>query len=152
MHNKNTKLSIVVPCFNEEKTIEKIIDKIIKYSPYDNEIIVIDDCSNDKSKQILESEIKDKISKLIVNEKNYGKGYSVRKGIEAANGDIILIQDADLEYDPSDYFKLVEPIIAGYADVVYGSRFIGSEEKRILYYWHSLGNKVLTTFSNMFSL
>ena len=105
----------------------------------------------DKSKQILESEIKDKISKLIVNEKNYGKGYSVRKGIEAANGDIILIQDADLEYDPSDYFKLVEPIIAGYADVVYGSRFIGSEEKRILYYWHSLGNKVLTTFSNMFS-
>ncbi len=151
MHNKNTKLSIVVPCFNEEKTIEKIIDKIIKYSPYDNEIIVIDDCSNDKSKQILESEIKDKISKLIVNEKNYGKGYSVRKGIEAANGDIILIQDADLEYDPSDYFKLVEPIIAGYADVVYGSRFIGSEEKRILYYWHSLGNKVLTTFSNMFS-
>ena len=139
MHNKNTKLSIVVPCFNEEKTIEKIIDKIIKYSPYDNEIIVIDDCSNDKSKQILESEIKDKISKLIVNEKNYGKGYSVRKGIEAANGDIILIQDADLEYDPSDYFKLVEPIIAGYADVVYGSRFIGSEEKRILYYWHSLG-------------
>ena len=151
MHNKNTKLSIVVPCFNEEKTIEKIIDKIIKYSPYDNEIIVIDDCSNDKSKQILESEIKDKISKLIVNEKNYGKGYSVRKGIEAANGDIILIQDADLEYDPSDYFKLGEPIIAGYADVVYGSRFIGSEEKRILYYWHSLGNKVLTTFSNMFS-
>lgn len=151
MHNKNTKLSIVVPCFNEEKTIEKIIDKIIKYSPYDNEIIVIDDCSNDKSKQILESEIKDKISKLIVNEKNYGKGYSVRKGIEAANGDIILIQDADLEYDPSNYFKLVEPIIAGYADVVYGSRFIGSEEKRILYYWHSLGNKVLTTFSNMFS-
>ena len=151
MHNKNIKLSIVVPCFNEEKTIEKIIDKIIKYSPYDNEIIVIDDCSNDKSKQILESEIKDKISKLIVNEKNYGKGYSVRKGIEAANGDIILIQDADLEYDPSDYFKLVEPIIAGYADVVYGSRFIGSEEKRILYYWHSLGNKVLTTFSNMFS-
>ena len=151
MHNKNTKLSIVVPCFNGEKTIEKIIDKIIKYSPYDNEIIVIDDCSNDKSKQILESEIKDKISKLIVNEKNYGKGYSVRKGIEAANGDIILIQDADLEYDPSDYFKLVEPIIAGYADVVYGSRFIGSEEKRILYYWHSLGNKVLTTFSNMFS-
>ncbi len=151
MLNKNTKLSIVVPCFNEEKTIEKIIDKIIKYSPYDNEIIVIDDCSNDKSKQILESEIKDKISKLIVNEKNYGKGYSVRKGIEAANGDIILIQDADLEYDPSDYFKLVEPIIAGYADVVYGSRFIGSEEKRILYYWHSLGNKVLTTFSNMFS-
>ena len=151
MHNKNTKLSIVVPCFNEERTIEKIIDKIIKYSPYDNEIIVIDDCSNDKSKQILESEIKDKISKLIVNEKNYGKGYSVRKGIEAANGDIILIQDADLEYDPSDYFKLVEPIIAGYADVVYGSRFIGSEEKRILYYWHSLGNKVLTTFSNMFS-
>ena len=151
MHNKNTKLSIIVPCFNEEKTIEKIIDKIIKYSPYDNEIIVIDDCSNDKSKQILESEIKNKISKLIVNEKNYGKGYSVRKGIEAANGDIILIQDADLEYDPSDYFKLVEPIIAGYADVVYGSRFIGSEEKRILYYWHSLGNKVLTTFSNMFS-
>jgi len=151
MHNKKIKLSIIVPCYNEEKTIDKIIEKIIIKSPYNNEIIVVDDCSTDMSKEILETKLKDKISNLIINDKNYGKGYSIRRGIESATGDIILIQDADLEYDPSDYLKLVEPIIKGYADVVYGSRFAGSDEKRVLYFWHSLGNKVLTCFSNMFS-
>tara|TARA_B100000795_G_C22779662_1_gene431656 strand:- start:49 stop:756 length:708 start_codon:yes stop_codon:yes gene_type:complete len=151
MHNEVPKLSIIIPCYNEEKTIAKIIEKIIISSPYNNEIIVIDDCSTDKSSEILKTTLKNKFSKLIINDRNQGKGYSVRRGIEASTGDIILIQDADLEYDPSDYSKLVEPIIKKYADVVYGSRFIGAQEKRMLYYWHSLGNKILTALSNIFS-
>jgi glycosyltransferase involved in cell wall biosynthesis len=128
-----------------------MIEKIIINSPFNNEIIVIDDCSTDKSKKILESNLKNKISKLIINEKNYGKGYSIRKGIEVCSGDIVLIQDADLEYDPSDYVRLVSPIVNGEGDVVYGSRFIGTEKRKVLYYWHSVGNKVLTSFSNMLS-
>ena len=151
MNYKNITLSIIIPCYNEEKTIEKIIEKILTSSPYNNEIIVIDDCSTDQSKKILETNHDNKISKLIFNKKNYGKGYSVRQGIEVATGDIILIQDADLEYDPSDYYRLVSPIINGDADVVYGSRFIGSGAKRVLYYWHSFGNKILTIISNMFT-
>jgi glycosyltransferase involved in cell wall biosynthesis len=151
MKNKKITLSIIIPCYNEEQTIDKIIKKIITHSPYNNEIVVIDDCSTDKTNKILQNNVGNKISKLIVNKKNYGKGYSVRKGIEVATGDIILIQDADLEYDPSDYMKLVSPIINGHADVVYGSRFVGSGAKRVLYYWHSLGNKILTTISNMFT-
>ena len=143
------KLSIIVPCFNESATIRKIIDKIHLNSLYDKEIIVIDDYSTDGSRDILKEELSQKISKLILNDKNYGKGYSVRQGIKEASGSIILIQDADLEYDPTDYERLVEPIKKDFADVVFGSRFVGSEEKRVLFYWHSLGNKVLTLFSNM---
>tara|TARA_B100000674_G_scaffold262455_1_gene216498 strand:- start:84 stop:776 length:693 start_codon:yes stop_codon:yes gene_type:complete len=143
------KLSIIIPCFNESNTIKKIIEKIHNNSKFDNEIIVIDDCSTDGSREILQNEISDQISKLILNEKNYGKGYSVRKGIEQATGSILLIQDADLEYDPTDYPRLIEPIQNNNADVVFGSRFVGSEEKRVLFFWHSLGNKILTLFSNM---
>jgi|TARA_B110000483_G_C18110197_1_gene509401 glycosyltransferase involved in cell wall biosynthesis len=145
------KISIIIPCFNEVKTIEKIIDKIIENSNHEKEIIVIDDFSTDGSRSILENQIRDKIDVLILNDKNYGKGFSLKRGINAANGEIILIQDADLEYDPSDYDKLLNPIINGYADVVYGSRFIGSDEKRVLYFWHSLGNFILTLLSNIFS-
>ena len=145
------KISILIPCFNEFKTIEKIIDKVIEQTNHDKEIIVIDDYSNDGTRALLKDKLKSKINIIIFNEKNYGKGYSLKKGINAATGDIILIQDADLEYDPSDYDKLIKPIIDGHADVVYGSRFIGSEEKRVLYFWHSLGNSILTTLSNMFS-
>ncbi len=145
------KISIIIPCFNEIKTIEKIIDKIIENSNHEKEIIVIDDFSTDGSRSILENQIRDKIDVLILNDKNYGKGFSLKRGINAANGEIILIQDADLEYDPSDYDKLLNPIINGYADVVYGSRFIGSDEKRVLYFWHSLGNFILTLLSNIFS-
>tara|TARA_B100000073_G_scaffold342058_1_gene344517 strand:- start:72 stop:764 length:693 start_codon:yes stop_codon:yes gene_type:complete len=143
------KLSIIIPCFNESNTIKKIIDKVYNNSKYENEIIVIDDCSTDGSREILKSELSNKISTLILNEKNYGKGYSVRKGIEKATGSILIIQDADLEYDPSDYPRLIEPIKNDFADVVFGSRFVGSEEKRVLFFWHSLGNKILTLFSNM---
>jgi len=145
------KLSIIIPCFNEINTIRQIIDRIIEVNRYESEIIVIDDFSTDGSKEILSEIEKTKISKLILNERNYGKGYCIKKGIEEATGDIVIIQDADLEYDPSDYTKLIEPIHKNQADVVYGSRFIGSEEKRVLYYWHTLGNKFLTTLSNMFT-
>ncbi len=145
------KVSIIIPCYNEIKTIQKIIEKIDQEKSYDKEIIVIDDFSTDGSRELLKSEISKKISKLILNEKNFGKGYSVRRGIIEATGSIILIQDADLEYDPTDYPKLIEPIKNDKADVVFGSRFIGSEEKRVLFFWHSLGNKILTLFSNMFT-
>ncbi len=142
-------VSIIIPCFNEEKTISDIIHSVKNNINDNDEIIVIDDYSTDKTRNILEVDLKSKIDNLILNEKNFGKGYSIRKGIERSKGDIILIQDADLEYDPSDYQRLLKPIKEGFADVVYGSRFIGSEEKRVLYFWHMIGNKLLTLLSNM---
>lgn len=145
------KISIIIPCFNEEKTIEEIINRIIEQKEIDKEIIVIDDFSSDHTRKILKEKLEVKIDKLILNERNFGKGYSIREGIKHAGGDCILIQDADLEYDPNDYKRLIKPIEKGVADVVYGSRFIGSEEKRILYFWHMIGNKFLTILSNMFT-
>lgn len=124
------KVSIIIPCFNEEKTISLVINKILSSYTGEKEIILIDDFSNDKTREILNSDLKNKIDKIIFNDKNYGKGFSIRKGINNATGDIILIQDADLEYDPSDYNKLIKPIEKGVADVVYGSRFLGGEEKK----------------------
>ena len=145
------KISIIIPCFNEKNTIELLIDKIIQIKQFDKEIIVIDDFSNDGTTDILKNRLKNKISNIIYNNKNHGKGYCVKKGIEICTGDIVIIQDADLEYDPKEYDKLVSPIIDGYADVVYGSRFVGSEEKRILFFWHTVANRILTLISNMFS-
>ena len=145
------KLSIVIPCYNEQSTIKEIIKKVYAQSKFDKEIIVIDDFSTDKTRDILKDEINSKIDKLLLNDKNYGKGYSIRQGINAATGDYILIQDADLEYDPSDYEKLLKPLVNGVADAVYGSRFIGSEERRVLYFWHMIGNNILTLLSNMFT-
>ena len=145
------KLSIIIPVYNEVNTIKKILNKVHAQDQYDKEVIIIDDFSTDGTREILKNEIKESVKKIIFNEKNYGKGYSVRQGINAASGEVILIQDADLEYDPSDYKILLNPIINYNADVVYGSRFIGSEEKRVLYFWHTVGNKVLTFLSNMFT-
>ena len=145
------KVSIIIPCYNEEKTISLVINKILSSYTGEKEIIVIDDNSNDKTREILDSDLKDKIDRIILNDKNYGKGFSIRQGINIAEGDIILIQDADLEYDPTDYNKLIKPIAKGFADVVYGSRFLGGDEKRVLYFWHTLGNKLLTLLSNMFT-
>ena len=144
-------ISIIIPCYNEVSTIEVIIDQILSIKDYEKEIIVIDDFSTDGTREIIKEKLSNKINEIILNEKNYGKGFSVRQGINRANGDIILIQDADLEYDPSDYCKLINPIKSGNADVVYGSRFIGFEEKRVLYFWHSVGNFFLTLLSNMLS-
>jgi glycosyltransferase involved in cell wall biosynthesis len=145
------KLSIIIPCYNECNTIKSILLKINEVNNYQKEIIIIDDCSNDGTKEILENINQNDDQKIIFNDKNYGKGFCLKKGISEATGDIIIIQDADLEYDPNDYPKLVEPIKKNIADVVYGSRFTGSESKRVLFYWHSLGNFILTTLSNMFT-
>jgi len=145
------KLSIIIPCYNEQSTIKEIVQKINLQKNINKEIIIIDDNSSDRTREILEKEVGNEVNKIIFNDKNYGKGYSIRKGIENASGDCILIQDADLEYDPNDYKKLLSPIINGNADVVYGSRFIGNDERRVLYFWHTMGNKVLTLLSNIFS-
>lgn len=145
------KVSVIIPCYNEVKTIKEIISKVLNYKDLNKEIIVIDDNSTDGSLEILKDELKNVIDILLVNLKNFGKGYSIKRGIEVATGDIIIIQDADLEYDPSDYPRLIDPIVKNYADVVYGSRFIGSDQKRVLHYWHSLGNAWLTMLSNIFT-
>ena len=145
------KLSILIPCFNEERTIKVLLDKVIENLNQNDEIIIIDDFSTDKTRNILRNQFENSVYKIIYNEKNYGKGFSIRQGIKAATGEIILIQDADLEYDPSDYKKLTDPIKNNIADVVYGSRFIGSDKKRVLYFWHTVGNKILTLISNIFT-
>ena len=145
------KVSIIIPVFNEVNTVKLLLDKVIENSPNDREIIIIDDFSNDGTRELLKNSLNKKIDKLILNQKNFGKGYSVRQGIKEASGDVILIQDADLEYNPSDYKRLLNPIVKYNADVVYGSRFSGSEEKRVLYFWHTIGNKFLTLLSNTFT-
>ena len=144
-------LSVLIPCYNEKRTIEEIVNRIIELKNIDLEIIIIDDNSNDGTKNILEDNLRGKVSQIIFNKSNHGKGYCIKKGIEIAKGDIILIQDADLEYDPKEYFKLIKPITDGNADVVYGSRFIGGDERRILFFWHTVANKGLTLLSNMFT-
>ena len=145
------KLSIIIPCYNEQKTISFILDKVRNLKDYDKEIIVVDDCSTDGTKEILKKLENSIEIKILYNDKNRGKGYCIKKGIDSSTGSVLIIQDADLEYDPNDIPKLINPIKNGNADVVYGSRFAGSEEKRVLFYWHSLGNKFLTTLSNMFT-
>jgi glycosyltransferase involved in cell wall biosynthesis len=144
-------ITIIIPCYNEVKTIEIIVNKILKLNKYEFEIIIIDDYSIDGTREILKDKLSNKVSLIIYNEKNYGKGYCIKKGIERSNGNVILIQDADLEYDPQDYPKLINPIINNYADVVYGSRFVGGDEKRVLFFWHTVANKILTLISNIFS-
>jgi len=145
-------ISVIIPCYNEEKTIVEIVEKVVKKKQdFNLEIIIVDDHSVDETVQIINQKLKDKIDKLFVNDRNYGKGYSIRQGINNANGEILILQDADLEYSPDDYKKLLDPILNNKADVVYGSRFVGSEAKRVLYFWHYIGNKILTTFSNMLS-
>jgi glycosyltransferase involved in cell wall biosynthesis len=152
MKNKKQLLSVVIPVYNEEKTILTIIKRVLNSGIENLEIVVVDDFSQDKSRKILRKMKKaDLINKLVLREKNGGKGAALRDGFEQVSGDIVIIQDADLEYDPQEYKKLMEPILEGRADVVYGSRFIGSGAHRVVYYWHFLANSLLTTFSNIFT-
>lgn len=147
------KLSIVIPIYNEVKTLAELLRRVNEINLPGNltrEIVAVDDCSDDGSREILGGIMADNF-KVVLKDKNEGKGSAVRAGLQAATGDIILIQDADLEYDPAEYGKLLEPILAGRADVVFGSRFMGSEAKRVLFFWHYLANRFLTTLSNIFT-
>jgi glycosyltransferase involved in cell wall biosynthesis len=144
-------LSVIIPCYNERNTIEGIVEAV-RSSPVPHmEIIVVDDGSTDGTRDILGDKIAPLVSAVIYHDRNQGKGAALRTGIAAATGDIVIVQDADLEYDPQEYPLLLEPFLQGKADVVYGSRFMGGKPHRVVYYWHSLGNWALTTMSNMFT-
>lgn len=152
----NKRLSVIIPAYNESSTILDILRKVgaVDISGIDVEIIVINDCSTDDTKSLVEKFISghsDKHVKLLNQEENQGKGAAIHRGIKEASGDYLVIQDADLEYDPDEYRDLLKPVLGGQADVVYGSRFMGGEPHRILFFWHSIGNKLLTSMSNMFT-
>ena len=141
------KLTVVIPVYNEIETIDQIIARV-KAVPIDKEIILVDDCSRDGTRDHLR-QLQDPEVRVLLHEVNRGKGAALRTGFKAATGDVVIIQDADLEYDPAEYPKLLSPIVDGRADVVYGSRFAGGEIHRVLYFWHSIGNRFLTLLSNM---
>jgi glycosyltransferase involved in cell wall biosynthesis len=146
-------LSIIIPCYNEEKTILSLLDRVRNARLPDamtREIIIVDDCSTDGTRDLLRR-IDSPDTKVMYHESNRGKGAALRTGFKAFTGDIAVVQDADLEYDPDEFGKLLEPILDGRADVVYGSRFLTANERRVLYFWHSLGNKFLTFASNAFT-
>ena len=144
-------LSIIIPCYNECNTIMAVVQAVLAAPIENKEIIVVDDCSVDGTVSVLQNQVAPLVSKIVFHQKNLGKGAALRTGIAAATGDYVIIQDADLEYDPQEYPLMLDPLVRGLADVVYGSRFMGSRPHRVLYYWHSLGNWLLTTVSNMFT-
>jgi glycosyltransferase involved in cell wall biosynthesis len=144
------KLSVVIPCYNEERWIRELVRRV-RAVPIPKEIVIVDDCSTDGTRAILkelEAEVPE--VRVVLQPHNQGKGAALREGFKHATGDVVLVQDADLEYDPAEYPRLIQPILDDQADVVYGSRFIG-ERHRVLYFWHSVANKMLTTLSNMFT-
>ncbi len=146
---EDIKLSIVIPCFNERNSIQRLVEAVIDSLVPNKEIIIVDDCSTDGTQEILKQKIEPLVDKVIYHKKNQGKGAALRTGFANITGDIVIVQDADLEYDPKDYSILLEPFLENKADVVYGSRFRGNRPHRVVYYWHSIGNMFLTTLSNM---
>jgi glycosyltransferase involved in cell wall biosynthesis len=143
------KLSVVIPCYNEVRTIRHIVDRVRAAPVAEKEIIIVDDCSRDGTRDLLRIEIAPLVDKVLFHEVNQGKGAALRTGFRAATGDVVVVQDADLEYDPQDYPRLLQPILEGKADVVFGSRFQGGQPHRVVYFWHMVGNKFLTLLSNM---
>jgi glycosyltransferase involved in cell wall biosynthesis len=143
------KVSVVIPCYNERETIEALVHAVRSSAVADLEIILVDDCSTDGSREIIEERLREIVDVVICHPENRGKGATLRSGFKVATGDIVLIQDADLEYDPKEYPLLLEPILSGKADVVYGSRFVGGRAHRVVYFWHMVGNRFLTLVSNM---
>jgi glycosyltransferase involved in cell wall biosynthesis len=142
------KISLVIPVYNEEKYLSQILNKIIAVN-ISKEIIVVDDGSTDGTRKVIEDSLRKKVDKVIYHTFNQGKGAALRTGFQHATGDVVIIQDADLEYDPNEYSLLLQPILDGKADVVYGSRFTGHGPHRVLFFWHYLGNKLITVLSNM---
>jgi glycosyltransferase involved in cell wall biosynthesis len=145
------KVSVVIPCYDEEATIEKIVQAVRSAAIGNREIIVVDDCSQDGTRAVLEEKISQTVDRVIYHQVNRGKGAALRSGFAVATGDIILVQDADLEYSPEDYPALLEPLMSDKADAVLGSRFMGGRPHRVLFFWHMVGNKFLTLLSNMFT-
>ena len=146
------KLNVIIPCYNEKNTIKIVIDKVLNVEPYEKKIIVVDDYSNDGSRDILKKYENKNDIEILYHEKNYGKGKAIRSGLAKVEEGLVLIQDADLEYNPRDYKKLLKPFEEAKADVVYGSRFLGGQEySRIHYFWHFIANKILTFLCNFFT-
>jgi glycosyltransferase involved in cell wall biosynthesis len=145
------KISVVIPVFNERATIEQIVKFVRAADVGEIEIIVVDDASTDGTQQVLKEKIASVAHEIIYQPRNMGKGAALRAGFVAATGDVVLVQDADLEYNPTDYPTLLEPILSGKADAVFGSRFMGGHPHRVLYFWHMIGNRFLTLLSNMFT-
>src|SRR5216110_3115051 len=145
------KVSIVIPCYNEKNTIEKCIEAVRNAPLESREIIVVDDCSQDGTQTVLQERVAQLVDRIIYHPVNRGKGAALRSGFAAATGDTILVQDADLEYSPEDYPVLLEPLMSGKADAVFGSRFLGARPHRVLFFWHMVGNRFLTLLSNMFT-
>ena len=143
------RISVVIPCFNEEKTIEAVVDAVRGAGLPDLEIVIVDDGSTDGTAQVIANAVAPKVQQALRHETNRGKGAALRTAFQAVTGDIVIVQDADLEYDPRDYPRLLQPILENRADVVFGSRFTGGESHRVLYFWHSVMNKALTLLSNM---
>ncbi len=143
------KLSVVIPCYNEYQTIEALV-KAVRAAPVDEiEIIVVDDGSTDGTRELLQAKPQGWVDKIVLQERNFGKGAALRAGFQAAGGDLVIVQDADLEYDPREYLILISPILEDRADVVFGSRFMGGRAHRVVYFWHMVGNRFLTLLSNM---
>jgi glycosyltransferase involved in cell wall biosynthesis len=141
------KVSVVIPAYNEKATIRQILERVLDVD-IDKEVILVDDGSTDGTREIVEDMASDRV-RIYLHDRNRGKGAALRTGFQHATGDIVIVQDADMEYDPDEYAKLIKPILEGKADVVYGSRFVSGEYRRVLFFWHMLGNKFLTLLSNL---
>ena len=145
------KLSVIIPCYNEKATLAELIALVRKSPVRDMEIILVDDCSTDGTTELIRNHIEKEVERVVYHESNMGKGAAIRSGLKYITGEVAIIQDADLEYDPMEYPKLLTPILDGKADVVYGSRFLGDGPHRVHLFWHYVGNRLLTLLSNMFT-